>query len=138
MPTGKLGNETSPAEIRCFEGKAIESLVAQIDPVYEDLRMKRIQTAILKAPKLQGDGEIGFLLWVDSECGLYVQLAGNAAAGTYGGLLFSVSRYAGIRKDQELINKLTGYDLEKCQERDSANNNDGAFLKAVLCHLLPD
>lgn len=103
--------------------------------------MKRISTEVLRAPKRQGEGHIEYLLWVDPDGGLYVQLADNAAAGTFGRLLYSVSEYAGDRKRTTAFGNLTGYDhitSEKSEKRVSANSNDAGFLKAVLCDLLPD
>ena len=100
--------------------------------------MKPIPTTVLEAQKLEGTGKIEYRLWVSRDGELYVQFEDNAAAGTFGHLLFSVSKYAGVRESTDSIGQPTGYDLEKRKERVSANRNDGAFLKAVLCHLLPD
>lgn len=99
--------------------------------------MKQIQSAIAEAPKLEGGGKLQYRLWVDGEGYLYVQIEDNAAAGTFSGLLFSVSNYASVRKNTESIGQPLGYDLVEGKERISANTNDGAFLKAVLRHLLP-
>ena len=100
--------------------------------------MKPIPTTVLKAPKLEGVGKIEYLLWVDPDGGLYVQLADNAAAGTFGHLLYSVSEYAGARKLTASFGKLTGYDSRTAEKRVSDNSNDAGFFKAVLCDLLPD
>ena len=99
--------------------------------------MKQIQSAIAEAPKLEGSGKLKYLLWVDGEGNLYVQIENNAAAGTFSELLFSVSKYASARENAESIGQPVGYDIAKSQQRVSANTNDGAFLKAVLRHLLP-
>ena len=104
----------------------------------KEIGMKQIPSVVLKAPKLEGAGEIEYRLWVDPDGEFYVQFEDNATAGTLGDLLFSVSRYAGVRKHADPIAKPTGYDLKKHRERESANRNDGGFLKAVLRHLLPD
>ena len=40
------------------------------------------------------------------------------------------------RNSTKSIDKPVGYDLVSDTERAGKNNNDGAFLKAVLCHLL--
>ena len=98
--------------------------------------MKQIQTAIAEAPKLEGSGKLKYQLWVDGEGNLYVQIEDNAAAGTE--LLFSVSEYSSVRNKTESIGQPVGYDLVKNMQRASANTNDGAFLKAVLRHLLPE
>jgi len=100
--------------------------------------MKQIQSAIAEAPKLEGSGKLKYLIWVDGEGNLYVQIEDNAAAGTFSEMLFPVSKYASVRKNTESIGQPVGYDLAKSEQRVSANTNDGAFLKAVLCHLLPE
>ena len=99
--------------------------------------MKQIQSAIAEAPKLEGSGKLKYLIWVDGEGNLYVQIEENAAAGTFSEMLFPVAKYASVRKNAESIGQPVGYDLAKSEQRVSANTNDGAFLKAVLCHLLP-
>jgi len=100
--------------------------------------MKQIQTAIAEAPKLEGSGKLKYQLWVDGDGRLYVQIEDNAAAGTFSELLFSVSEYSSVRNKAESIGQPVGYDLVKKLQRASANTNDGAFLKAVLRHLLPE
>ena len=99
--------------------------------------MKQIQSAIEEAPKLEGSGKLKYRLWIDGQGNLYVQIEDNAAAGTFSELLFSVSNYASVRDNTKSIGQPLGYDLANGQQRVSANTNDGAFLKAVLRHLLP-
>lgn len=100
--------------------------------------MKQIQSAVGEAPKLEGYGNLKYRLWVNGEGNLYVQIEDNIAAGTFTELLFSVSKYASVRNNTASIGKPDGYDLVKNMERISENTNDGAFLKAVLRHLLPE
>lgn len=100
--------------------------------------MKQVQSAIEEAPKIEGSGKLKYRLWVDSEGNLYVQIEDNPAAGTFSELLFSVPKYASVRNKPGSIGQPVGYDLAKNGERTSANTNDGAFLKAVLRHLLPE
>lgn len=99
--------------------------------------MKQIQGAIGDAPKLANTGSIKYQLWVDDLGSLYVQLTDNNNSGTFSELLFSVSKYASKRNTSESISQPTGYDLADKSLKTSSNNNDGAFLKAVLLHLLP-
>lgn len=99
--------------------------------------MKQIQSAIAEAPKLEGGGKLKYRLWVDGEGNLYVQIEDNAAAGTFSKLLFSESKYSSVRENTESIGQPVGYDLAEGKQRVSTNTNDGAFLKAVLRHLLP-
>lgn len=110
-------------------------------PNYRDFKgysplMKQIHTTNNEAPKLSGFGNLKYQLWVDSSGSLYVQIANNAAAGTFSPLLFSVAKYASKRTRSQSIGNPAGLDLSGSVERQSEDNNDGAFLKAVLKHLL--
>ncbi|MEI7590527.1 MAG: hypothetical protein WCJ49_04380 [Deltaproteobacteria bacterium] len=100
--------------------------------------MKQIQSAVAEAQKIEGSGKLKYRIWVDGEGDLYVQIEDNAAAGTFSEMLFSVSKYATVRKNTASIGQPVGYDLTNREQRVSANKNDGAFLKAVLRHLLPE
>ncbi|EKP0297262.1 hypothetical protein JFR03_004074 [Aeromonas veronii] len=82
-------------------------------------------------------GSIEYLLWVDGNGELYVQFNKNTNPGTFSNLLFSVSTYASQRNSSASIGFPNGFDLNKGSFIASANNNDGGFLKTVLCHLLP-
>jgi len=100
--------------------------------------MKKISDFVGCALKLNGDGDIQYCLWVDSNGGLYVQLELNEKAGTFSDLLFSVSKYHAIRNSDTSLGKPEGYDIEAKAFRNSRNENDSAFLKAALRHLLPE
>ena len=65
-----------------------------------------------------------------------MQIEKNGAAGTFSPLLFSVTEYASKRSETQSISQPLGLDLTRGVVMPSANNNDGAFLKAVLKHLL--
>ena len=99
--------------------------------------MKKIQSAIAEAPKLEGNGNIKYHLWVDGKGNLYVQFDENDETGTFSRLLFSVAEYASERDKTNSIGQPNGFDLTKKAREISSNRNDGAFLKAVLRHLLP-
>lgn len=73
-------------------------------------------------------------LWVDNGGSFYVQITKNSDGGTFSPWLFSVAEYASNRKGT--IDKPFGLDQTNGGERKSGNNNDGGFLKALLCHLL--
>ena len=98
--------------------------------------MKLIHITNNEALKLGGAGAIKYQLWVDSGGSLYVQVEENAAVGTFSPLLFPVAKYAPERNSAQSIGYPVGLDLAGKAERASANNNDGAFLKAALRHLL--
>lgn len=100
--------------------------------------MKRIDSAVYEANKIEGNGKLKYQLWVDSGGKLYVRIEDNAAAGTFSGLLFSTADYAAYRNAASSIGQPHGYDLSENKVKQSANMNDGAFLKAVLRHLLPE
>jgi hypothetical protein len=89
------------------------------------------------APKLKGSGALEYQLWVDASGSLYVKFKENSDAGTFSHLGFSVAEYVALRNDTKSIEQPIGFDLEGAR-RPSMNNNDGAFLKAVLCHLLDE
>jgi len=98
--------------------------------------LKQIHLTNNEAPKFEGSGKLKYQLWVDSSGRLYVRIEENAATGTFTPLLFSVVEYADQRNSTKSINKPVGLDLNGALRRESENNNDGAFLKAVLRHLL--
>jgi hypothetical protein len=98
--------------------------------------MRQIQITNNAAPKLRGNGALKYRLWADGSERLYVQVEKNAAAGTFSPLLYPVARYEHLRKSRRSIGKPVGFDFAIGAERSSDNNNDGAFVKAVLCHLL--
>ncbi|MCF5907840.1 hypothetical protein K3H35_03290 [Aeromonas veronii] len=79
---------------------------------------------------------IEYLLWVDGNGELYVQFDKNTSSGTFSKLLFSVSKYASQCNSSASIGFPDGFDLSNQSFTTSKNNNDGGFLKTVLCHLL--
>jgi hypothetical protein len=119
----------------CILVRALE----RCNPLYDTMRnedfMKRINTEKLSAQKIGGKGEIEYCLWVSNMGELYVQLESNDG-GTFSNLLFSVTKYAAFRNDQAPITEVEGYDLNNGRTIPSSNNNDSAFLKAALRHLL--
>lgn len=94
-----------------------------------------------EARKFGGEGLIRYLLWVDDSGNLYVQFSDNIvdtpSPGKFSGLLYSVAHYAPIRQSEVKIPHPHGYDLEIKTWVTKKDNNNGAFLKAVLRHLLP-
>ncbi|SEG24434.1 hypothetical protein [Nitrosomonas ureae] len=96
-----------------------------------------LDSEIRLAPKIEGQGHIRYRLWVDEKGNLYVQFENNAESGTFSNLLFSVSKYESERNSDKALRNLKGYDSISKSFKFSGNNNDGAFLKAVLRHLLP-
>lgn len=98
--------------------------------------MRQVHITNNKAPKIGKGGTLEYQLWVDDVGSFYVQLKGNTQSGTLSPLLFSVSEYARHRNNSESIGKPVGIELDAGQKRQSGNNDDGAFLKAVLRHLL--
>lgn len=99
--------------------------------------MKRIENYIGHAKKIQGVGDVDYYLWIDNNGDLFVQSCGNEMSGTYSNLLFSVSQHAAKRNSDAAIRHPTGYNLTDSNFKNSDNNNDDAFLKAVLRDLLP-
>lgn len=103
--------------------------------------MKLIDNFLANAEKISGNGTIKYCLWIDGEGNLYVQFDENEVStnspGTFTSLLFSVSEFASIRKSDSDIGHPSGFDAASGTRKAAANNNNGAFLKAVLRHLLP-
>ncbi len=100
--------------------------------------MKKIESNIGTAPKISGPGNIKYCLWVNDTGEFHVQFLQNDASGTFSNLAFSISKYANDRHKQQELNPLDAYDFEDKTYKEVYDNNNGAFLKAVLCHLLPD
>ena len=102
--------------------------------------MKQIANYFANAEKISGNGTIKYCLWVDDTGKLYVQFAENEAnatsSGTFTSLLFSVTEYASIRDCNLDIGHPKGLDASDGTRKIASNNNNGAFLKAVLRHLL--
>ncbi len=100
--------------------------------------MKKIESFTGKAKKLIGPGHIEYCLWVDEGGGLYVQMLHNDASGTFSNLAFPVSRYANNRNLSESLSNLEAFELDSKKSTTVLDNNNGAFLKAVLRDLLPN
>lgn len=66
-----------------------------------------------------------------------MQIVKNSESGTFSPWRFPVAMYASGRNSTESLGKLFGLD-EKGNEHEGMDNNDDAFLKAVLRHLLND
>ena len=61
----------------------------------------------------------------------------NQNTGTFSNLAFSVSEYKDKRFQYAPLGKLDGYDINTGRSDTVTDNNNGAFLKAVLRHLFP-
>ena len=103
--------------------------------------MKKIENTTSKANKLVGEGVIEYCLWVDNDGKLYVQFEENKIntpkAGTLSELLYPVSEYAHLRGLNDAIPAPQGWDINSKSFEIGEDNNNSAFLKAVLRHLLP-
>lgn len=99
--------------------------------------MKEIGTETFSASKVSQTGSIEYCLWVDSVGGLYFQIIGNEASGTFSNYLFSVSKYQSERASTKALGGLEAYNIETKKHEIVKDNNNGAFLKAVLRNLLP-
>jgi len=100
--------------------------------------MKKIGTETHNAPKLSGTGDIKYLLWIDAVGGVYIQIVGNDASGTFSKYLFSVSKYQSERANTKALGNLEAYNIERKEAEIVEDNNNGAFLKAILRSLLPE
>lgn len=100
------------------------------------MRLQKI-SYIGRAPKLSESGEIEFTLWVDEAGSLYVQMLGNAASGTFTDHVASVAKYASLRKSKDSLGAIDVVNPETGSTHCARDNNNSAFLKAILQYLLP-
>jgi hypothetical protein len=97
--------------------------------------MKRIIPYIGVAPKLGGTGNLEYCLWIDDKGMLYVQIIKNDATGTFSTLAFSVAKYASLLDGADLLSPLEGYDIDSKNFKNTDDNNNIGFLKAIFAHL---
>ena len=104
-------------------------------------KMKKLTGSHGQTRKVRGKGFIVYCLWVDERGELYIQFQENDVAtpapGSFTGLLYSVSRYAGFRNRNGAIPDLEGYDSKTNTLKPAEGRNNPGFLKAVLRDLLP-
>jgi hypothetical protein len=100
--------------------------------------MRKIEPYTSSAPKLRGDGDIKYCLWVDKSGGLYVQILENDASGSFSQYLFSVSKYESKRATSEALLNLEAFNIVSKKIELVEDSNNSGFLKAVLRNLLPD
>lgn len=102
--------------------------------------MKKINGFTGRASKKSCDGFIVYELWVDVQGNLFVKFIDNDVhtdrPGTHSDIFYSVMDYADKRNSKGSIGNPIGIDGTGAEVTPSDNNN-GAFLKAVLCDLLP-
>ncbi len=102
--------------------------------------MKKINSFTGKAKKKNGDGHIFYELWVNDNGIIFVKFIANKVhtdrPGTHSDIFYSVKDYADKRDSNDSIGNPVGVDETGVVVTPSDNNN-GAFLKAVLCDLLP-
>lgn len=99
--------------------------------------MKKIEGFIATASKIKS-GKIEYCLWTDVNGALYVQILRNiirtSKPGTHSNLLFRVTDYLNVETSPT---QMLGFNPETYGKEYSKDNNDFAFLKAVIKHLLP-
>jgi hypothetical protein len=100
--------------------------------------MKQIGSYVGAAKKIKGQGSIEYKLWVDCSGNLYVQIVSNDLNGTFTSHGIPVSKYASLRNSERSIGQIEVFDLQSGAHTEVRDNNNGAFLKAVLRALLPD
>ena len=100
--------------------------------------MKQIGKETHTALKLSGTGDIKYILWIDAIGDVYIQIVDNDASGTFSKYLFSVSKYQAQRASSTALGNLEAYNIESQETEIVEDNNNGAFLKAILRSLLPE
>jgi hypothetical protein len=102
--------------------------------------MKKIENFVATAPKIKF-GQLEYCLWTDDEGALYVQINRNLtetdSPGKHSKLLFRVSRYLNNKNTDNDSEEMRGIDPITLTEEVSKDNNDVAFIKAILKHLFP-
>ena len=104
------------------------------------MQFTEIEGYIGRAKKIRDPGHIKYKLWFDENNGLYVQMEKNEGDGSFSKLAFSVAKSAPIRHSTKIEKGLVGYDVitgieERIADGGGEDNNNGAFLKAVLKNL---
>ena len=99
--------------------------------------MRQIHITNNEAPKLAGSGALTYQLWVRGDGSLYVQIVKNTESGTFSPWKFPVAKYASGRNSTGLLGQLLGLDADG-KEQECRDNNDDAFLRAVVKYLLDD
>lgn len=105
-----------------------------------EAEMKKIDGFTGSAKKRRGEGRISYELWVN-DCGdFFVKLIDNQLKtdrpGTHSAILYPIKDYADHRDSTKKIGHPVGIN-EAGEPVKASDNNDGAFLKAVLDDLLP-
>lgn len=99
--------------------------------------MKKIEGFEATAPKSK-NGNLEYCLWTDDNGALFFQITKNnietKKPGTHSNLLFRISDY--LNRNQEM--KIIGFNLQTKINEVSHDNNDEAFIKAIVNHLLPN
>ena len=67
-----------------------------------------------------------------------MQMIENEDSGTFSNHLFSVSKYQPERRITKALGSLEAFSIANNTVENVDDNNNGAFLKAVLIHLLPN
>jgi hypothetical protein len=98
--------------------------------------MKKIHITDDIAPKIGGVGSLQYQLLADGSGSLYVQIVKNTESGTFSPWKFPVAKYAS-RRSTGSLGQILGLDADG-KEQQGRDNNDDAFLRAVLQHLLDD
>lgn len=110
----------------------------ELEELFE-MQFTEVKGYIGIAEKIKTADHIKYKLWFDENNKLYVQMVENEDGGSFSTLAFSVVRYAPRRHSRNVLKGLEGYNLitGKLEERNDneEDNNNGAFLKAVLRHL---
>ncbi|EIV8659990.1 hypothetical protein RB977_002564 [Vibrio harveyi] len=101
--------------------------------------MKKIESFEARAPKINGDGDITYHLWVSDSGELHVQMVKNnietTKPGTLNSNLFPVSKYLDRFELDSKMNITDEISSESFEPVAFKDNNPSAFLKAVLRHM---
>ncbi len=98
--------------------------------------MNRIGEYRAVAKKVSGLGSVSYDLWVDGAGDLFIQIVGNERSGTYTNHAFSVREYGPVRDEERALGSMNARSIKSGELIVVEGNNNGAFLKAALQHLM--
>lgn len=103
--------------------------------------MKQLENHTGLAPKIRGDGNLEYALWVDENGALFIQILNNimeaSKPGSHTKLLIRVSDYLDERYGTGNYASILGINPETLANEKETDRNNSGFIKAVLRHLFP-
>lgn len=104
--------------------------------------MKKIEGFTGKAQKANGEGEIEYCLWADTDGALFVQMVDNLietrSPGSHSTVLFGVAEHLDIRFATKIIDKMNCREsVPPFNKTTVTGTNNFRFLREILKQLVP-